>query len=124
MLSFFPRGVLDEILNLIESGSEEFPSLLCYVDSVINSQIRRRTDQVKAFFIVFAYYLFLTRNFVPFLCIQKYVYYMTSTEKKFKENASTSKVCFVYSVTLLERPCLLQYWKILLLNIWRLFLRV
>ena len=28
MLSFFPRGVLDEILNLIESVSEEFPSYL------------------------------------------------------------------------------------------------
>ena len=26
MLSFFPRGVLDESLNLIESVSEEFPS--------------------------------------------------------------------------------------------------
>ena len=26
MLSFFPRGVLDEILNLIESVSEEFPT--------------------------------------------------------------------------------------------------
>ena len=26
MLSFFPRRVLDEILNLIESVSEEFPS--------------------------------------------------------------------------------------------------
>ena len=26
MLSFFPRGVLDEILNLIESVSKEFPS--------------------------------------------------------------------------------------------------
>ena len=26
MLSFFPRGVSDEILNLIESVSEEFPS--------------------------------------------------------------------------------------------------
>ena len=32
MLSFFPRGVLDEILNLIESVSEGFPSyslLMC-----------------------------------------------------------------------------------------------
>ena len=28
MLSFFPRGVLDEILNLIESVSEEFPSYI------------------------------------------------------------------------------------------------
>ena len=26
MLSFFPRGVLDDILNLIESVSEGFPS--------------------------------------------------------------------------------------------------
>ena len=26
MLSFFPRSVLDEILNLIESVSEDFPS--------------------------------------------------------------------------------------------------
>ena len=30
MLSFFPRGVLDEILNLIESVSEGFlPTLRC-----------------------------------------------------------------------------------------------
>ena len=33
MLSFFPRGVLDEILNLIESVSGGFPSyssIECY----------------------------------------------------------------------------------------------
>ena len=29
MLSFSPRGVLDEILNLIESVSEDFPSYSC-----------------------------------------------------------------------------------------------
>ena len=29
MLSFSPRGVLDEILNLIESVSEDFPSYYC-----------------------------------------------------------------------------------------------
>ena len=29
VLSFFPRGVLDEILNLIESVSEGFPSYSC-----------------------------------------------------------------------------------------------
>ena len=28
MLSFFPRGVLDEILNLIESVSEDFIPIL------------------------------------------------------------------------------------------------
>ena len=33
MLSFFQRGVLDEILNLIESVSEDFPSYsyLCFM---------------------------------------------------------------------------------------------
>ena len=30
MLSFFPRDVLGEILNLIESVSEGFPSYFCY----------------------------------------------------------------------------------------------
>ena len=29
VLSFFPRSVLDEILNLIESVSEDFPSYSC-----------------------------------------------------------------------------------------------
>ena len=29
VLSLFPRDVLDEILNLIESVSEDFPSYLC-----------------------------------------------------------------------------------------------
>ena len=29
VLSFFPRDVLDEILNLIESVSEDFPSYYC-----------------------------------------------------------------------------------------------
>ena len=29
MLSFFPRGVLDEILDLIESVSEGFPTYFC-----------------------------------------------------------------------------------------------
>ena len=30
VLSFFPRDVLDEILNLIESVSEDFPSYFYY----------------------------------------------------------------------------------------------
>ena len=37
MLSFFPRGVLDEILNLIESVSEDFlPTLQYWVASFCN----------------------------------------------------------------------------------------
>ena len=31
VLSFFPRDVLDEILNLIESVSEGFPTYFCGV---------------------------------------------------------------------------------------------
>ena len=34
MLFFFPRGVLDEILNLIESVSEGFPSYSCVWEKV------------------------------------------------------------------------------------------
>ena len=32
VLSFFPRDVLDEILNLIGSVSEGFPSYYCYIE--------------------------------------------------------------------------------------------
>ena len=37
MLSFFPRGVLDEILNLIESVFEDFPfySFKCMIISIL-----------------------------------------------------------------------------------------
>ena len=35
VLSFFPRDVLDEILNLIESVSEDFPSYFCIMIYVL-----------------------------------------------------------------------------------------
>ena len=38
-LSFFPRGVLDDILNLIESVSEGFPTYTCTL--VINKACGR-----------------------------------------------------------------------------------
>ena len=37
VLSFFPRDVLDEILNLIESVSEDFPSYSYYLNKINNS---------------------------------------------------------------------------------------
>ena len=40
MLSFFPRGVFDEILNLIESVSEGFPSYTSEVDKIPNMLLR------------------------------------------------------------------------------------
>ena len=40
MLSFFPRGVLDEILNLIESVSEAFPSYSSTCQAVAKETVR------------------------------------------------------------------------------------
>ena len=39
VLSFFPRDVLDEILNLIESVSEDFPSYSCRI--IYTSKIKQ-----------------------------------------------------------------------------------
>ena len=40
VLSFFPRDVLDEILNLIESVSEDFPSYFYFLSTArCNKQI-------------------------------------------------------------------------------------
>ena len=39
MLSFFPRGVLDEILKLIESVSEDFPSYSFIVTDLFHRYI-------------------------------------------------------------------------------------
>ena len=39
VLSFFPRDVLDEILNLIESVSEDFPSYSCWSKTTSLGQI-------------------------------------------------------------------------------------
>ena len=48
MLSFFPRDVLDEILNLIESVSEGFPSYSCFSQlSGIGEVVEARVTLVK-----------------------------------------------------------------------------
>ena len=48
VLSFFPRDVLDEILNLIESVSEDFPSY-SWVRFVDPTAISRRMREVSDF---------------------------------------------------------------------------
>ena len=53
MLSFFPRGVLDEILNLIELVSEGFPSY-SFVKTVAN-----RTAEMSTLRTFFSQYLYL-----------------------------------------------------------------
>ena len=48
VLSFFPRDVLDEILNLIESVSEDFPSYSCKcLESATNKDYMRQMTQVE-----------------------------------------------------------------------------
>ena len=49
MLSFFPRGVLDEILNLVESVSEGFPSYSLEKQVAANGQGRVQPPEVAAF---------------------------------------------------------------------------
>ena len=48
MLSFFPRGVLDEILNLIESVSKDFPSYSAS-NSVVYTSINFRKNKLIAY---------------------------------------------------------------------------
>ena len=55
VLSFFPRDVLDEILNLIESVSKDFPSYSCsgLRFAVVHKQSRVRDQQNSSFFFFF-----------------------------------------------------------------------
>ena len=47
VLSFFPRDVLDEILNLIESVSEDFPSYSSIVLSVVKLKHKKYEKRLK-----------------------------------------------------------------------------
>ena len=46
MLSFFPRGVLDKLLNLIESVSDDFPS---YSTLFVFTNFSAKCNKVKLF---------------------------------------------------------------------------
>ena len=48
MLSFFPRDVLDEILNLIESVSEDFPSYSYFSIGGITITNLRIADDIES----------------------------------------------------------------------------
>ena len=54
MLSFFPRGVLDEILNLIESVSEDFPSYSSITSDWLSSE---RYNMLQFFDVVVLFHL-------------------------------------------------------------------
>ena len=64
VLSFFPRDVLDEILNLIESVSEDFPSYSCIL---INRQLGALLDHVP-----FARHTLLLEPFTKYPMSQLY----------------------------------------------------
>ena len=67
MLSFFPRGVLDEILNLIESVSKGFPSysrmpvhcIFTNLPEVIIAQVATTYQFSKLFYVKPKYILFI-----------------------------------------------------------------
>ena len=67
MLSFFPRGVLDEILNLNESVSEGFPS---YFWMPVWVSIRKKTVPGCKIYTL----LWVPGQKVPFLLGMKQVY--------------------------------------------------
>ena len=48
MLFFFPRGVLDEILNLIESVSEGFPSYFFIETNLVSASVEIQFFMVTA----------------------------------------------------------------------------
>ena len=51
VLSFFPRDVLDEILNLIESVSEDFPSYSCLppkLHHLVYEELHQKLGQLGA----------------------------------------------------------------------------
>ena len=74
MLSFFPRGVLDEILNLIESVSEEFPSY-----SYIKWAVSVLEISVRATFLWHNYCVhWLIHTAVKYICCLWVVHYTIS----------------------------------------------
>ena len=66
MLSFFPRGVSDEILNLIESVSEGFPSYSCAILEITSGLSRHLRQMLQGiaqrYFNHFTVPIFLTRD--------------------------------------------------------------
>ena len=59
MLSFFPRDVLEEVLDLIESVSEGFPTyyLKCHIMKPILELLKRMLEHHKPMTVVFKHRL-------------------------------------------------------------------
>ena len=71
VLSFFPRDVLDEILNLIESVSEDFPSYsytVCYFIYIFWKQYYWVSQKMWTFFLN-EYNSFIYHGIFPKFCV-------------------------------------------------------
>ena len=53
VLSFFPRDVLDEILNLIESVSEDFPSYSYHLNVYLYLEVIHLSNMISTKFVLF-----------------------------------------------------------------------
>ena len=93
MLSFFPRGVLDEILNLIESVSEGFPSCSFILFVLKRSYVYRILLERVSFTISGSIFLFIMR-----FCHLKYFKILTIlvVGLKMLQNVLFSFIFFIF----------------------------
>ena len=91
MLSFFPRGVLDEILNLIESVSEGFPFYSYYTLSGENVNVMLECFSFFFLFFFFSFFFCCWLN-VEYACIIPDRFHFALLLKFLKLNHTLSEV--------------------------------
>ena len=64
MLSVFPRGVLDEILNLIESVSEGIPSYSCHMTALLHFKIIFELSFNDAIIVLYWAFLYVCHDYI------------------------------------------------------------
>ena len=100
MLSFFPRDVLDEILNLIESVSEDFPSYS------FTYSIRKRKQMAN---LLFFYRIFQLNQIISSNCsVFVFVTYKTYHMESYNVIACASKLSLLRTVRIVVLEALIQ----------------
>ena len=110
VLSFFPRDVLDEILNLIESVSEDFPSYsLEYLPTIYSLNVVDfcRSQSVESeyhFLLVCPYYVVMKQLFqTSSLPLAKFKKIRTLNDGKFKTKYAESLKIYLLCLTIKTR---------------------